>query len=368
MKSSIQQPAYGAIPLSAGGSAGVDASRLQRLVWVLVSEESDDALRVLNALTQGSIMLLILVVIVVDVLQTVDSLLATWDGAFAAVDTFACVVFTCEYALRLWSCVASERLAARLAAEARARGGARAGAAGGALHARMRLAFARHPLSVLDLANIAGFWADRALPSVSFTGSLSFLRSLRMMRLFSLFKFERYARSFNLLARVFAAKSSELTIAGFISLVLLLMCSSVMYLCEGGQKGAGGAPSAAFGSIPAAVLATVPAMLGGGFGPPVATVPGAVASLVIPFVGVSLLAMPTAILGAGFVESLSARYDDEPAPDRGESFRDAPPALAPPAAAGGGGDGARLERLEARVARLDAKLDHILAALLRAEA
>ena len=89
MKSSIQQPAYGAIPLSAGGSAGVDASRLQRLVWVLVSEESDDALRVLNALVQGSIMLLILVVIVVDVLQTVDSLLATWDGAFAAVDESA---------------------------------------------------------------------------------------------------------------------------------------------------------------------------------------------------------------------------------------------------------------------------------------
>ena len=91
MKSSIQQPAYGAIPLSAGGSAGVDASRLQRLVWVLVSEESDDALRVLNALVQGSIMLLILVVIVVDVLQTVDSLLATWDGAFAAVDTVGTV-------------------------------------------------------------------------------------------------------------------------------------------------------------------------------------------------------------------------------------------------------------------------------------
>lgn len=54
-------------------------------------------------------------------------------------------------------------------------------------------------------------------------------------------------------------------------------------------------------------------------------------------------------------------YDVEPG---GVAPRVAPPAAA---AAGGGGDGARLERLEARVAQLDAKLDQVLAAL-RAEA
>ena len=158
-----EQPAYGAIPLSAGDSAAASASKLQRLVWVLVSEESDDELRVLNAVVQGAIMLLILVVIVVDVLQTVDSLLATWDGAFAAVDDVR--------VRRLHRRVRAAALELRRVRggrarppAARARARARRGG-GGSLHARMRLAFARHPLSVLDLANIAGFWADRALPA-----------------------------------------------------------------------------------------------------------------------------------------------------------------------------------------------------------
>ena len=313
--------------------------RAQHAVWVLFSEAFEEELHMACRVCTGSLIVLILVTIFVDIVQSDPNLLNNWDEAFRLIDKVACIIFTVEYILRLWSCVAADE------------------------HSRLkpltaRWRFAQRPLSVLDLVNLIVFWLS-TVGNFSMVGFLSALRSLRMLRLFAVFKFERYAKSFDLLARVFTSKSQELAIASFISAMLLLMCSSVMYISETGHD-------PAFDSIPSSVLATMPAMLGGGYNTGTTEIlasVGSVASLLIPFIGVSLLAMPTAILGAGFVENVSHTHEESKSlaatvPSVPSSVDQLPPSDS---------HDLRLTRLEDATARIEAKLDRVLVALLESE-
>ncbi|KAJ1444815.1 hypothetical protein M885DRAFT_551899 [Pelagophyceae sp. CCMP2097] len=285
-------------------------------------------------------MLLIVASIAVGVVQTDDSLMPGWSPAFRVFNSVVCYTFTVEYLLRFWAC------GARASTQSRECG--------------HRARWVLEPLSLLDLFTVAGFWASTMTPA---RGNISFasLRGLRVLRVFALFKFERYARAFRLLSGVLRAKSNELQISCFISLVLLIMCATVMYVFERGR-------GSHFRSIPASLLATVPAMLGGGYDGRVKieTVGGNVASMIIPFLGVSLLALPTAILGAGFVDSMQHEFGRADGPDAADECQPANDGAvyhpAHDAEAGGHADrlAGRIAELESTLRRMEAKLDAAL--------
>ena len=66
--------------------------------------------------------------------------------------------------------------------------------------------------------------------------NLTFLRSMRMLRLFSAFHFERYTKSMARLSRVLEHKSEELQVSTFLSVCLIVMCSSAMFACENSRQ------------------------------------------------------------------------------------------------------------------------------------
>ena len=53
-------------------------------------------------------MAMIILNIVIDIIQTDTTMVLGWDEWFSRFDIFAAVIFTTEYGLRVWSCVANE--------------------------------------------------------------------------------------------------------------------------------------------------------------------------------------------------------------------------------------------------------------------
>uniref|UniRef100_A0A7S2SQI4 Ion transport domain-containing protein n=1 Tax=Rhizochromulina marina TaxID=1034831 RepID=A0A7S2SQI4_9STRA len=252
----------------------------QFATWVILSveESSGRAKRyeLLNAAVQRLLIVLIVLSIVFDIIQTDQNLLNTWNPIFHRFDRVATFVFTVEYILRLWSCVVDESFTSRVA-------------------------FLLSPLALLDLLNVVGFWASEFADMYSGTPSsksptLSFLRTMRMLRFFKVFHFDRFTQSMKRLGKVLEHKNEELQVSTFLSFCLLLMCSSAMYVLEHDSG------SEDFSSIMNSMYVTVPAMLGGSYGVDINTTAGKYLASAIGFIGVGLLAMPTAILGSGFVE------------------------------------------------------------------
>lgn len=93
-----------------------------------------------------------------------------------------------------------------------------------------------------DLIVILPFYLPMIVPV-----DLRALRTLRLLRLFSVCKIGRYSESLQTLGRVFAAKKEELTVTVFMIVMVLVMISSVMYCVEHDSQ-----PNV-FSSIPASM-------------------------------------------------------------------------------------------------------------------
>lgn len=149
-----------------------------------------------------------------------------------------------------------------------------------------------------------------------FTGlDLRFLRVVRMMRVFRLAKVGRYSESIRMLKTVAAARKEQLLCTLVLLVVLLVMAASMMYFAENPAQ------PETFSSIPAAMWWAVATLTTVGYGDvyPV-TVLGKVMASVIAVLGVGMFALPTGILGAGFVEKLDRRRKPTKCPHCGETI------------------------------------------------
>lgn len=253
---------------TAAGPAAQTSTR--RRVWEIVeaarpgdvaSRRFDVFILALIALNVGAV-----------ILQSVRSVDARFGAAFAVFEVFSVLVFTAEYAARLWSCVEDP--------------GHR-----GAVWGRLR--FAVRPMSLVDLLAIVPF-----LVMVG-TTDLRILRVMRLLRLVRLLKAARYMVALNLLRRVVHAKREELVMTTALTSVLLIVASAVMYFAENEAQ-----PDK-FSSIPASMWWAVATLTTVGYGDvyPV-TALGRLAGGCLALLGVGLFALPTAILGSGLVEAV----------------------------------------------------------------
>ena len=259
------------------GSEGADRSRYAaiRLLVQSVLEEPSPVNRLARCCSVFLVTLISLNVAAV-VLESVEEVHAAARAFFHWFEILSVAVFTIEYILRLWSCTSSDAYC-------------------GALRGRLR--YATRPLPVVDLLAILPFY----LPLVAGL-DLRALRAIRLLRLLRLFKIARYSESLRIIGAVLHRKRHELAVTVFSVFVLLIVASSLIHAAERDAQ------ADKFGSIPAAMWWGVTTLTTVGYGDVYPITPaGKVLGAIIAILGIGVFALPTGILGAGFIEELQRR-------------------------------------------------------------
>ena len=217
---------------------------------------------------------------IVSVFATTFSLSKTELRCFGAFETVSVLIFTVEYLLRIWTA--------------------------DLLHPdetpfRARLRYIRSGMALIDLLAILPFYLPMILP-VNLLG----LRAIRLVRLLRIFKLNRYSDALISIGRVFAEKSREIAASLFFVAILLVIASLLIYHAEHDAQ-----PEQfknAFSGLwwAVATLTTV------GYGDIYPITPlGRVLGAVIAILGIGVVAVPTGILSAGFMEHLKGGSDSD---------------------------------------------------------
>ena len=154
-----------------------------------------------------SIYVLILMSVGVGIWQTVDG----HENDFHEVEWFAVIVFTIEYAIRLYGAPADPEF----------------GKGRNGFTARLRFIFSFY--SIIDLFAIVPFYLAVAMPD-SWVNEYD--EYLRMGRLARLIKLDKYVPSITLLDDVFRLKKNALIVAGFAAGTLWVIFTGAIYLTE----------------------------------------------------------------------------------------------------------------------------------------
>lgn len=256
--------------------------RLRKRVWEIVeiARPGDRPSRIFDL----GIRALILLNVIAVVLETVPELDAIAHDYFAAFEAISVAVFSVEYVARVWSAVEDPAYG-------------RSGPVFG------RLRFAKTPLALVDLFAVL----PSLLPMMGF--DLRLLRGVRLFRLVRILKLTRYSGSLQTLGRVFrrARRQLVLTLSGVA--FLLLVASAVMYYAEHAAQ------PEQFSSIPEAMWWGIVTLTTLGYGDvyPV-TIMGRIMGGLFALSGILLVALPTAILGAGLVEEMGSVHRESDAP------------------------------------------------------
>ena len=206
-------------------------------------------------------------------LQTFEEF-SRFNTLFTVVEVVTVSLFCIEYALRIWT---AEYL---YPAESRPRA---------ILH------FLRSFDGVVDLLTILPFF---------FLSGFVVFRMLRVVRIFHLFRINSRYDSFNVIKSVIYEKRNQLLSSVFIIVVLMLASSLFLYHAEHNAQ-----PDAfknAFSGIwwSMSTLSTV------GYGDLYPITPiGQFMAIVITFLGIGVVAIPTGIISAGFVEQYNKMKD-----------------------------------------------------------
>ena len=162
---------------------------------------------------------------------------------------------------------------------------------------RSRLHYVFSAMALIDLLAILPFYLPMFLP-VNLIG----IRAIRLIRLLRIFKLNRYSDALISICSVFKNKSREIFASLFFVLILLVVASLLIYYAEHDAQ-----PEQfqnAFSGLwwAVATLTTV------GYGDIYPITPiGRVLGAVIAILGIGMVAVPTGILSAGFVEILEKK-------------------------------------------------------------
>lgn len=257
---------------------------LKKRIFFLIDEEGRKK-SPWNRFFHLSIMSLILLSVTGIVLESFAPLQERYGLIFQLFEWFTVAVFSVEYLLRVWTADLKFTKDAPW---------------------RARLRFIFSPMGFIDLLAILPFY----LPFF-FQFDLRFIRILRITRLLRIFKLNRYTQALRLFTSVFFEKRNELGITMFVMFLLLLMSSTIMYYLESDIQ-----PDQ-FPDIISTFWWSVATLTTVGYGDvyPV-TGWGKLVSGIIAILGIGLVALPTGILSAGFIEKIESNNKKKAAPEK----------------------------------------------------
>ncbi len=252
--------------------------RSRAVTWEILSTRVEsDRFADLSTLVSMSIFALILLNVIAVILGTVGTIKSQHGTVLRGFEVFSVLVFTVEYALRIWSCVEAEEYEESVAG---------------------RLRFGRSFYSVIDLVAIAPFYISLGI-------DLRFTRVLRLLRVFRLVKAARYFSALRMFGEVFRKKREEIVISLAILGMMTVVTSSLMYYVERAAQ-----PDV-FSSIPSAMWWSVVTVTTVGYGnaTPV-TVPGQMLGGLVALLGTGMGALPAGFLASGFSDALESESSE----------------------------------------------------------
>lgn len=201
------------------------------------------------------LMWLIIASVLVVVLESVSDFRLAFGPWFRAAEWVFTVVFTAEYALRLWCAPSASR-------------------------------YARSFFGVVDLVAILPTYLSLLLPGGQ---ALLTVRAIRLLRVFRVLKLATYVEEAALLMRALRASRQKITVflVGVVTLVMTI--GAIMYLVEGAANG--------FTSIPRSIYWAIVTLTTVGYGDiaPQTTLGQMLASVVM-ILGYAIIAVPTGIV------------------------------------------------------------------------
>jgi voltage-gated potassium channel len=223
-----------------------------------------------------SIDIIIQSLIIINVVAIILSSFKQLDGYniwFDIIELISVIIFTIEYVLRL--------LTARYKFP-------------NTVSVLAIIKYIKTPMAVIDLLAILPFYLPFFFPF-----DLRFMRVLRLTRTLRILKLNRYSKSLQILGKVLNKKKGDLIVTLFVTLVLIIFASSLMYYLESEEQ------SEQFPNIIASAWWAIATLTTVGYGDvyPV-TVLGKIFSAIVALLGIGLVAIPTGIISSGFVEEV----------------------------------------------------------------
>jgi voltage-gated potassium channel len=257
---------------------------LRQRTWEIfeVADQGDSVSRLVDYF----LLALIFTNVVAVIAETVEPIALRFGDFLNWFELFSVIVFTAEYLSRLWSCTVHPKYAHPV---------------------KGRVRFALTPMELVDLLAILPFY----LPFLGV--DLRFLRILRLLRIFRVAKLGRYIESIHLFKKVLQKKKEELVLTLGVVVFLLVITASLMYFMEHDAQ------PESFPNIPATMWWAVVTLTTVGYGDvyPITAV-GRVLAAAVAILGIGLFALPTAILGSGFLEAVQETRQPKACPHCGE--------------------------------------------------
>lgn len=249
-------------PTSGGKSGEIKLSKKRVFDIIQIGKRGDIQSRIFD--------IFIVVVIVLNILTLILETfteLEEYKTLFRVIEAVTVMIFAIEYILRIWT---AEYLYPRRSKKA------------------ARLRFLVSYDGIVDLLTILPFF---------FLSGFVVFRLLRVVRIFHLFRINAKDDSFSVITKVLYEKKNQIFSSIFIILVLMLASSLCMYSVE--QH----AQPEVFKNALSGLWWTVATIFTVGYGDiyPI-TLLGKFLAVVITFLGVGVIAIPTGIISAGFVE------------------------------------------------------------------
>jgi len=234
---------------------------------------------------------LILLNVVAMIVESVQRVYCLVPRCFDAFELFSVAVFSLEYLLRIWSCVEAPEYARPILG---------------------RLRFAFSPLAIIDAMAVLPFY----LPFLGVDLRVfRMFRLFRVMRIMRIAKLARYSDALQMLLRVVKSRKDQLFSAVFILLILLIVAATLVYYAENEAQ------PKAFSSIPAAMWWAAITLTTVGYGDMYPITPmGKILAAMIAMLGIGMFALPTAILGAAFLEDLDRNKKPRKCPHCGKEI------------------------------------------------
>lgn len=241
-------------------------------LWAYKLLDSEDSGSVAARFLEVGLLALIFLNIVALVLESVEEINAEYGQFFTSLEFFSIIIFTIEYALRVWTCVEKPQYKKPVSG---------------------RLRYMTSTMAIIDLLAILPFYLS-ILPI-----DLRFIRIIRLFRLFRLLKIARYLKALNLIQAVLRERKEQIYLSIMFVLFLLVIVSTLMFYVENAAQ------PKVFSSIPASMWWGIETLTTVGYGDmlPI-TAYGKLLGGIISVLGIGLFALPAGIISSGLSDHL----------------------------------------------------------------